>query len=376
MSPIDTRELAGMTLGNQTVEARSCPHCDYDLKGLKIGGNCPECGSPIRVEAGSTYADNLAYAPRRYLRRLTAAMACSALFGVLTALAFVSALFSPSAGPIDGVIAAVLAMALAGSVWMVVQPRPAQSRDGDAVLDGPLCRNAAWGLTLALCPAGVFLALMLGNAAWNELALITAFVLAGLVGLAGVLALGIYLLMLANWANEDGAQAAAVGGAWAIGIGGLFGSISLGLSVIPQTGIALVDLLTSTFGFLWILLGALAMLGVILVVYANAAMAISLGWAWQNNTAAAERDIRVAERRASEASRDYDRLDAMLAPHGSVPTPEPEAAPIPLVVDEPTGRATPSRIAHTRQGISAPRRPRPDPDTPEPRVRDIDDLGI
>lgn len=362
-----------MTPDNRTVEARSCPHCDYDLKGLKIGGTCPECGAPIRVEAGSTYADNLAYAPRKYLRRLTAAMACSALIGLLTALAFVSALFSPSAGPVDGVIASALSMCLAASIFGVVQPRPVESRDGDTVLDGPLCRNAAWSLTLGLALAGAFLAMLTGTAVWNEAALIAAFVLAGLVGLGGVLATGIYLLMLAGWANEDGAQAASLGGVWAIGVGGLFGAISLGLSAIPPTGIALVDLLTSTFGFLWILLGAVTLIGVALVVYANAAMAISLGWAWQNNTAAAARDTRVAERRASEAERDYDRLDAMLAPHGSVATPEPEAAPIPLATDTPSG---PSRIAHARQGITAPRRPRQDPEAAEPRISDIDELGL
>jgi len=34
--------------GTEITEDRRCPTCSYNLKTLKIGGRCPECGSPIR----------------------------------------------------------------------------------------------------------------------------------------------------------------------------------------------------------------------------------------------------------------------------------------------------------------------------------------
>jgi len=34
--------------GTEITEERRCPTCSYNLKTLKIGGRCPECGSPIR----------------------------------------------------------------------------------------------------------------------------------------------------------------------------------------------------------------------------------------------------------------------------------------------------------------------------------------
>ncbi|MGD9690573.1 MAG: hypothetical protein AB7K52_12610 [Phycisphaerales bacterium] len=38
----------------------ACQHCGYDLTGMKVEGNCPECGKPIWSAAAPDQADALA----------------------------------------------------------------------------------------------------------------------------------------------------------------------------------------------------------------------------------------------------------------------------------------------------------------------------
>lgn len=38
-------------VGQLIDDERRCPECDYDLRGLRIGGRCPECGTPIGFDA-------------------------------------------------------------------------------------------------------------------------------------------------------------------------------------------------------------------------------------------------------------------------------------------------------------------------------------
>jgi hypothetical protein len=37
--------------GEVITDERRCPECDYDLRGLRLGGKCPECGEPISIAA-------------------------------------------------------------------------------------------------------------------------------------------------------------------------------------------------------------------------------------------------------------------------------------------------------------------------------------
>ena len=80
----DPRYLAaqGMLGTPMPIESdRPCAGCGYNLKGLFVGGVCPECGRPISVPKKRMLDDTLVDAPRAFLLRF--AVAASAAFVVL-----------------------------------------------------------------------------------------------------------------------------------------------------------------------------------------------------------------------------------------------------------------------------------------------------
>lgn len=72
--------LAGIGQQSAITGDRSCPTCDYDLRGLKVGDPCPECGEQIRPLSGrGSIHDNLVLAPVGFLRNLRFAFILLAL---------------------------------------------------------------------------------------------------------------------------------------------------------------------------------------------------------------------------------------------------------------------------------------------------------
>ena len=72
---------AGSTrLGAKAIEpGRKCIACGYDLVGLFIGGNCPECGDKILSFAPRAEIDAFKRLPHWYLRTLSLAMGLMAV---------------------------------------------------------------------------------------------------------------------------------------------------------------------------------------------------------------------------------------------------------------------------------------------------------
>ena len=112
-----------------------CAGCEYDLRNLPIGGNCPECGTPI---ARSLERGTLHHADPRWLRRLAVAgwlVPASLAFGVAVQLALqaAKARLGLALPAYDGWIAlnavgqaAVGAAALAGPAVSCLRPAPAR----------------------------------------------------------------------------------------------------------------------------------------------------------------------------------------------------------------------------------------------------------
>lgn len=69
--PIDESQLGNHPLkgGSVILEDEACPKCDYNLKGLRRGGVCPECGRGISARKRGKRA-LMIDAPRGYLRGL------------------------------------------------------------------------------------------------------------------------------------------------------------------------------------------------------------------------------------------------------------------------------------------------------------------
>lgn len=85
----DPRYLAaqGMLGTPMPIESdRPCAGCGYNLKGLFVGGVCPECGRPISVPKKRMLDDTLVDAPRAFLLRF--AVAASAAFVGLVCIVF------------------------------------------------------------------------------------------------------------------------------------------------------------------------------------------------------------------------------------------------------------------------------------------------
>lgn len=73
--PIDESQLGNHPLkgGSVILDDEKCPKCDYNLKGLKRGGVCPECGRGISARKRGK-RPLMIDAPRRYLRSLIAVL--------------------------------------------------------------------------------------------------------------------------------------------------------------------------------------------------------------------------------------------------------------------------------------------------------------
>ncbi len=125
--PIDERELAHITGLDSSVilDDRECAGCGYNLKGLKAGGRCPECGRPIkRRQPGNRWDDELVKSPLAWLQ-LFAAGATMLLISEIAAWIFgiASAVleFSEEA---DALFALANAMLWTGAIWLTTRPRP------------------------------------------------------------------------------------------------------------------------------------------------------------------------------------------------------------------------------------------------------------
>ncbi len=117
-----------------------CVSCGYNLRGLAVDSNCPECATPV---AESMKGDFLAFAGARYRRRLlvslliiTLGVAATALIGVSRFFfGFVFSALGPSgfAGAqtaVSIILVVPNAMVLTGA-WLLVTPDPGYNGQSD-----------------------------------------------------------------------------------------------------------------------------------------------------------------------------------------------------------------------------------------------------
>jgi predicted Zn-ribbon and HTH transcriptional regulator len=224
------------------MESRPCRKCGYDLKGLRVGNLCPECGQTIRLapKPVNARAGTMTDADPRYVRLILAGFATMSAGILLSIFGFVISLFYP----IFGAAALLLgAAAWAAGVWIISQPRPADF----AELENPILDATRSRLTVrvaaALWAAFVVLNLVARVASGVSFLGPTLDIGAGIAGLAafvGLIPISIFVAELEFWMSDDTGGWQLRGAAWMMVI---FGALAMVLTVAGSPFLAFWALL-------------------------------------------------------------------------------------------------------------------------------------
>ncbi|MCC7390426.1 MAG: hypothetical protein IT431_16860 [Phycisphaerales bacterium] len=297
MSPVNPNSIRPADRHDPVPPGTLCPNCEYPLEGLPRGGRCPECGTPIRASrrAGVQARDNLTDAPAPYLNQLRWAATSLAIFGIINGLLQgVSSVFQHK---VIGALLIGAGLGWAVAVHFACRHRPfVEAMRSNPAREYARTRLAArlsqwaWPLQGLLFLAWLDAANTGGPA---EPAFRAGMRLAQLAGMLGFAPLCLWLATLADWAQDTGLAGRLRISAVLVGVGGTAFSATLWLmAVLANTGLAaplsLVALLT-----------LLAYeIGILVFLVSQFQLAHMANWAVVNSKAAAERDLRVLERRA------------------------------------------------------------------------------
>ncbi len=286
------RKYSAALKGKLIENDRPCKQCDYNLRGLKIGGTCPECGAAITLE--NPFRDSLCDAPFQVILRLCAGfwMTLGAL-GVLITLPFVVFSLHSVTNTVVYAAESIAAGLWLMGMWFITTPIDTPNGAKFNFARGSKLRIAArwlqlsWlmlilleiGLVLTTPPFGV-----------SPLAQIESmlFLPLTITGLAGFVVLGLLLMNLAHWSYDMSAHRMLNWAVWGLPIS------TLGLML---SGINLVlGLLTCSMTLLWLF-----------SIFCFGRSMISLGtsvtWAVHHSRAIADRDKRLRRKKCRRAGR-------------------------------------------------------------------------
>lgn len=283
---------------------QACVSCGYNLQGLDASGRCPECGAPIQriVLPTSGNTDTLGDAPGSYLTALALGAVLIALSGVAHLLDCLPPTWGMS-GWTDSVNAGIVIRSIICAAWsvgvfLVVRPRPAglpgaevRRELDDKLREWHTLRLLALGSPVLFLISGALFSAwdFYGGNAW-----MIAWGCAEVLYLFSLTPVCIYLSRLSSWAPND--ELAGVLRSCGVGIGAA-GLVYFGVQAVPNG---------SVFGLLKFLLYTLLLAYPILWIYLFSQLlvfAAMVGWAKVNATSRAERDARLALKRAEAMMR-------------------------------------------------------------------------
>ncbi|MEM7622290.1 MAG: hypothetical protein AAF235_03720 [Planctomycetota bacterium] len=312
MSPVDLSTLQRTANAAVIAGDKPCPKCEYNLRGLAFGGNCPECGTPIRRSVKRRFADNLTDAPMWYLRTLAIGFGIAASGLVVATLwsginAFRSFQGVPAA---PSLTAGVYLVCFAGWIAGVVIAKTARPLTDitvrDDILDNKKIRLAARALQSLTLGAIAF--------AWGG-AVFASPILGGIssllvvASLFGLVPLCVYFSSLADWAGESGIGSRFRTAAWCLSVCGSTAVVTGLLIAIP--GVPAKLLITIVF----VLAFGLTLVGIFALFASVLQLAMTCFWAMQNAVVAQERAIRLEEKRAREDAERQRKQAASDAAH-------------------------------------------------------------
>jgi len=326
--------------GALITEDRYCPRCRYSLKGLAVGGVCPECGTTIVLPREGTRRKGegpLADAPKAYLHILILASVGAgggACLVLVTAMPFWSARFDPLSIGAIRLGAGVLWLA---SLAIMMRPRPTNLAQAERPRDelAPLrIVVLATQVFLVLAPASLVLGAASGVDALAEVSPIFFW-----IGMLGWPATGWYLGTIADWGNDFPLATRLKGSAWTIGAGYILVGVVWGIGWLdPGAGSFLSYIAFACVGF-WLIARGVMVIGTFQI-------GGMVQWAMRNNERSLERDRTITER-----SREREAKRARAAGALGVPGPDPEL----LRSIEEANRHEPAQAAGTTDQEERPR---------------------
>ncbi len=304
------RQMAGIT---EIETDRPCRSCGYNLKGLRNGLVCPECGTPIRAPTVGRFANNMVDAPLGYLKQLRLGLGMLSASVVLGMVAGIASFFSSV--PLFPLVGLVCAPLWVGGTWLVTEGRPVE----DNVPPDPILDHAKLRLTIratqSICLLAAFL-LFLGflaeRASGTAIGAAPPIYVVWLNGTGAVALLmsvlmlvpfGIYLSALADWAGHGPVTMQFRVSAIIITVSGGAGLLASVPVIIDPFGSGISAIIV-----VWAAILTLIAAGYFQVLVLR--LANSVLWAVSNAKSGMERDARMAARRAREAEEMVNRMQS------------------------------------------------------------------
>lgn len=292
-------------LDNQVItDDRTCPECEYPLRGLRTGGRCPECGRYIKPKGKrGRFEDNMARAPMRYLRRLRLGLLLmsAAILTVVVPVVFVFSTPTLALGMLTAALFGSPVLWAAGVAVVAQKRRTTEHTTPDAILDGDRLRHAVAGIHALPILAGgcILLGVIVGGVlAW----LVPIGLLILLAVVFGCVPLGVYLSALADWASDDGLSGRLRGSAWCITV---FGALTVALSMLALTPVPFSGL--SAIVAVW--LGGITAIALLVLLVGVLQLTVAVNWAINNQNFAEASRERAEDKRRARVERPGETVD-------------------------------------------------------------------
>lgn len=214
-----TNPLGLPTISDPIVQDRPCPRCSYNLKGLRTGDRCPECGTPIKRAARAQQATAISDVPIDYLRvmRIGAMLVCIGL--PLGAIAMVVGIVMINSGTANADVFLIASLGFAcwyAGVFLLHGDQPGAVEESRISDDGSRPRPAYWKWRLAnriigaapavamlMATAAIHLTSPITGATTSSQALAILAAVLALIGLLAFFSVCYYQAMIADWVGDS-----------------------------------------------------------------------------------------------------------------------------------------------------------------------------